>query len=257
MNHPNKEEWMAYLYGELPRASQASLNAHLKVCAECRQNIGHWRTAMSGLGKWRLASAPVGLGLANSKPVKWALAALLVLGLGCGVGRLSAPKVDVEAIMAAVEKPLRESLTAQIRQDVREQVQADWQAVLSGEPNAVDTDFRRELRAGLDHWTTSVLAAASTQNQQLFTEFAEATRAGRLQDQRAFLTALDESEQQNRAEQIKLRRALETVAVVAADKFQRTESELGQLASYAQAQSISDQSDQPIESSKPLNRKGN
>jgi hypothetical protein len=55
----------------------------------------------------------------------------------------------------------------------------------------------------------------------------------------------ERTEKQNKAEHLSLRRAVETVAVVADDKFQETDSRLGRLASYTEAQLIPTRAAQP------------
>jgi len=77
VSHPSSEEWMPYLYGELPRQARAPLDAHLKTCHECRQHIRQWQRAMDNLNGWQWKAAQ-----RNAKPVlvmpsqlRWALAA--------------------------------------------------------------------------------------------------------------------------------------------------------------------------------------
>jgi hypothetical protein len=83
MNHPSREEWMAHLYDELPRAEQARLAAHLKQCPECRTRIAAWRNAKSSLDQWKL---PAVRPATTAQPLlKWAVAAALVFGLGLGL----------------------------------------------------------------------------------------------------------------------------------------------------------------------------
>jgi len=35
LSHPQEGDWMAFLYGELPRARSAALRRHLRSCAHC------------------------------------------------------------------------------------------------------------------------------------------------------------------------------------------------------------------------------
>jgi hypothetical protein len=163
--------------------------------------------------------------------LKWAAAALVVLGLGYGVGHASRGGAD---------SGLRDSLVSAVKQQVQQDFRADWQAVLTGAPESLNTDFRRQLRADLQQWSARTVAASQTESQKLLLGFAETYNANRQQDQEAMLTLFDRAEQDHQAQHLSLRRALETVAVVADDKFQRTENQLGELASYAEAKLISD-----------------
>ncbi len=55
MKHPTREEWMAYLYGELDGAKRAAVRRHLAECAECRGEVAVWRGAIEEMDKWPLA----------------------------------------------------------------------------------------------------------------------------------------------------------------------------------------------------------
>jgi hypothetical protein len=239
VTHPSKTEWVSYLYGELPSPSKATLRAHLKTCAACRDTLSTWQTARSELGRWQLEAPAVPRPMAPAAfPwLKWAMAAVVVLGLGYLSGRVSAGRMDSRT---------RASLAAAVRQEVEDAVRADFQAALSGAPEIMNTDFRRRLRADLDDWSTRSTANSKAETQRLLLRFAETYNANRQRDQQAVLTWFDRAEQKHDAEYISLRRAVETVAVVADDKFQRTETQLGELASYAEARLISDKSDRPF-----------
>jgi hypothetical protein len=252
VNHPGTEEWISYLYGETPRASKASLTAHLKTCVTCRNTLAPWQAAQACLAQWQLGAPCAHRRFAWALPaLKWALAALVVLGLGYAIGRVSGMRTD------ALEPALRASLVDAVKQQVRDEIRADWQAVLANSPDAVNTDFRRQLRSDLDQWSARTVAASRAESQHLLLGFADTYSANRQQDHQTFLTLFDRANQKRQAEYVSLRRALETVAVVADDKFQRTDSELGQLASYAEARFVSDKTSEPFEPATQSNRKGN
>jgi hypothetical protein len=236
---------MSYLYDELPRRDKASLRTHLEECKACQDQVTRWQTARQRLSQWKLTTAPDEVAVPWAGPaLGWGIAALFALGLGFGIGRFSAPTPDLRAFRLAVEEPLRQSLAAQVKQQVQNDLQADWVAAVRGSPQVLTTDFRRDLRAGLEQWTARAAAAATEENQRLLIGLSDAYRAERQQDRQATLTLFDRSERARQAEYVSLRRAVETVAVVADDKFQRTANELGQLASYAQAKfnpSLSDE----------------
>jgi hypothetical protein len=138
----------------------------------------------------------------------------------------------VNAIRAAIEKPLRASLIAEVKQQVQDELRVDWRAAIAGGP--LDNEFRRQLHSGMQQWSAQTVAAAHAQSQQSLGQFVEEYAANRQQDQQATADLFRQTERQRQADYVNLRRAVETVAVVAADKFQRTETELGQLALYRQ-----------------------
>jgi hypothetical protein len=231
VNHPTPGEWMSYLYGELSSAGSASLTAHLRGCADCRVRLAGWRAAQSGLAQWHLDGAAGPLRPRSARPaLNWALAALIVLGLGYTLGRL-AEKTGRE--------PTRAALATAVRQQVENELKADLQAVFIGTQDALNTPFRRELRSAVDRWNTRSVAATKAETGALLLTFAEQDKTERQRDQRTVLTLLDRLEQQHQAEYINLRRALETVALVADDKFERTETQIDELANYAETRMIS------------------
>jgi hypothetical protein len=220
--------------------------------------VDGWEEAREGLAQWKLVSATSGASLRLQAPgLKWALAALLIIGIGIGVGRASAPRPDLEAIQAAVAASLRSSLVAEVRQQVETEIRADWQAALAGEPGAVNTAFRQDLRSALDQWAAKASDSVQSENQRRFADFVDTYRANRQQERRAMLALVNRAEQKHQAEILDMRRAVETVAVVAADKFQRTETELDELASYAQFASDESDESETFEPTKQLNQKGN
>src|SRR5438093_10084405 len=100
MTHPNSEEWMSYLYGEVSTGEKSRLSAHLAGCAECSAKVSAWRGGMKSLDEWRLPAA--GRARRPWQPMlKWAAAAAIVLGLGVAMGRLTSPALgDLRGLKA-------------------------------------------------------------------------------------------------------------------------------------------------------------
>jgi hypothetical protein len=229
LSHPPSEQWMSFVYGELPRADKAALDTHLRSCGQCRAEVATWRQAIDGLDRWHLHDLPPAECEASVfwPVLRWALAALVILGLGLTIGRMSVPAPNLDK--------LRASLLTQLDQQVRKDFKADLEAALAAGPKPLDTEFRRELRAGLDQWSARTVAAAGTENQRLLAEFVQADAARRQQEREVTLALFRQGEQKRRADFYDLRVALETVAAVSAAKFNHTDSELGQLASFTEA----------------------
>lgn len=236
MNHPSREEWMEFLYEETPRPQRARLKKHLAECAECQARVNDWRACQTKLSLWETTVRKIEAQPSFVQPVfRWALAAILMVGLGWLIGRFTAPAPDVNALRADIENALRASLLDELQTRVQQQLAADWKAALSLQPGAVSTSFQQDLRQGLERWSGQTLTLASASNQQLMRDFTQTYRQDREQQQQALLGLLQRAEQKNQAEHVALRRAVETVAVVAAERFQDTETQLGNLASYTQA----------------------
>jgi anti-sigma factor RsiW len=115
MKHPEREEWVPFIFGEADAGRSRQLESHLDDCAECREEIQSWKRSLGRLDSWELP--PITKRRANFAPlVKWAAAAAVVLCVGFAIGRSSATHVDTEKVRAAVERDLRGQL-AQISRD--------------------------------------------------------------------------------------------------------------------------------------------
>lgn len=196
MAHPTHEQWMDYLYGETPPARRAELDRHLESCAECRAQVAEWRSAMQALDAWQLPAAPARPKVAPARPWwQWAAAAVVVLGVGFGLGRLAAPGVDVAALRAQLEPQLRQ----QAKRDL-EQLAASQ---------------RRELQ----------LAVA---------ELVQALDEQRASDRRAVVNLLKEQEARHQVDLAALRRDLETVAVMTDGGLRNAQQQIGRLVALTQ-----------------------
>lgn len=203
MNHPTPEEWMSYLYDELPPTQHEAMTGHLDSCPDCQASVQQWRGVMRDLDT---CAAPRRARPASvwANTLKWGVAALLMLGIGFGWGRFVAPaRVDVPALRAEIELSLKASLQA---------------------------DLRRQLQNGLDR-----LAANSTaETQRLINQFEKANKTERESDRQGVIALLKEMETQRLSDYTTLRKDLETVALVAEEKLNYAQQQIGQLASYTQ-----------------------
>jgi len=117
MNHPKGEDWVQYLYGELKPDLRRQLDEHLQGCAECGQELQNWKRSLQRLDAWKLPRTSARLD-AVAPFLKWAAAALLVLGLGFGFGRLTARQADLEKVRARVEPEIRREFAEMLRREI-------------------------------------------------------------------------------------------------------------------------------------------
>ena len=202
MNHPSREVWMSYLYDELSTPERTEAAAHLADCPECQNQVAGWRATVSALDSWKLPRHRKKPVLFFQPLVQWAAAAVIVLSVGFGVGRISAPAADVEQIRATLEPALRQQLQTELLQTVRTEL-------AQASADTFDTS-RAE--------TQRLLAGFATQLGQ--------ERGDDLQTIRAALTALQQ-------ERLADRRDLETVAVLTGAGLRQTQQQLFQLADYS------------------------
>lgn len=116
MKHPEREEWIPYLFGEADATGRRQLESHLDACAECRDEIQSWRRSVGRLDSWKLPPAAAKRKSTFVPLVRWAAAAAVVLSVGFGIGRSTAARVDAEKIRAAVERDIQDQV-AQIARD--------------------------------------------------------------------------------------------------------------------------------------------
>ncbi len=200
--HPSPELWAEYLYDEAAPACRARLEAHLRDCPDCQRQLAQWQETRAALDAWQLPSPRSARPRATAREaVRWAAAALLVLGLGWGGGRLAAPAPpDLGALRAAVAEELRPALG-------------------------------REFQARLD----TALQAVEQRHAEGVQALAAAWAAARSEDQQATLALHQRAERQRLSDFATLRRDLETVAIVARDAIGLTRQQLSQLAVYTPA----------------------
>jgi hypothetical protein len=116
MKHPEREEWVPFIFGEADASQRRQLESHLKACAECREEIESWQRSVGRLDSWKLPR--ISKPRANFVPlVKWAAAAAVVLSIGFGLGRVSATRMDAEKVRAAVERDIRSEFAQIAREE--------------------------------------------------------------------------------------------------------------------------------------------
>jgi len=156
MSHPRREQWMEYVYGELDPPQQVQIEQHLQDCAECQRALCSWRATMTELDRWVVREA-AGRPAFLLRALPWAAAAVVMLAVGYGVGRLSVPA-------AADAAALKAELEPSIRQAVVQEVEAKWQARLT----AAQDQLRREM----DEAASATLEAAASATSHLLTQYA-------------------------------------------------------------------------------------
>jgi hypothetical protein len=196
-NHPNREEWLEFLYQEQAPERQAELANHLEACAECHAQVESWRGTRRQLAEWKLgprdgsqvgpravSPSPIGWEIAGvrvapgGRALGWAAAAAVFLVAGFGAARLLAPKPDMTALRAAIVR-----------------------------------DVRQEFQAELERY-----ASAQAANQACYQE--------------ALTKVLGQLEAKRLVENTQLRRDLETVAVSAQNEFLTTRENLARLVKF-------------------------
>jgi hypothetical protein len=172
MNHPKSEDWMSYLYDELPPDRRRELDRHAADCPECHAQLEVWRGTAGELDRWVLPVRHAGVAR-TWRYARWAAAAALMIGLGFALARLTSPPATA---LGTVEDRLRAE----------------------------------------------------------FEQLARTQAAQHAEHREAMVQLLGRLEAQRLADYARLRRDMETVAVLAEDELASTRQQLVRLASHTE-----------------------
>jgi hypothetical protein len=203
MKHPNREEWVQYLYEEAKPSQREQLKAHFDACGQCRGEFESWQRSVERLDAWQLPPRPQPARLAMPS-LAWAAAAVFLLLIGLGVGRFTTVRAETERSRAAV---------AAARQEIRNQV-------------------AELVRAEVATAATAMAEASTRRTEEFLTEFARSVESGRTEDRATVASALERLERQRARDFLALKKDLDTVAVNADARFRRTQQDMAQLVDY-------------------------
>lgn len=234
-NHPTKEQWMEYLYGEMEVPERKSLETHIKDCAPCRGKRGEFSGTMDSLDAWRV-ELPEEHSLTRARNrfqpvVKWAAAAALLVSTAYATARFARPEVDVAALQAEIKTQIRQSETPlQERMEAEIRVASEKAVVAARETLEMEIALRiQEISLGAQ---AEAVLAARQQMEQLSATLATL----REEDRQRVNAALKSFETQWLTEYRKMREDLERVAVFSDESYRKAQRQLVQLASYSEPQ---------------------
>ena len=109
MKHPNREQWISFLYEECDPAEQTQLATHLKVCPTCREQVETWRNTTAALNTYKIER--------HAQPnwqtvpwLRWSAAAAALLAVGIGIGAtLQARANSNGAVVAELRNRIEQS----------------------------------------------------------------------------------------------------------------------------------------------------
>ncbi len=194
MEHPTYEELFMHLEGASSAEAARRMREHLENCPQCAAELAGWQRSVKRLQgcAWperRAAARPAW----GPRALRWAAAAVLVLGLGFGLGRASGPSTA----------RLKDSIITEVRQQLRQEMSG---GLLAPSANKTANESRR-----------------------LFQEAIQALQQKQDDDQRAVLQALARLEEQHAADYLSLRHDLDTAASVADSDLKQKDRLLTEL----------------------------
>jgi anti-sigma factor RsiW len=113
MKHPNREQWISFLYKECDPAEQTELATHLKVCPTCREQVDTWGNTTAALDTYKIER--------RAQPnwqtvpwLRWSAAAAALLAIGIGIGATVQARANPnDALVAELRNRVEKSEAAQ------------------------------------------------------------------------------------------------------------------------------------------------
>lgn len=217
MEHPTREELLSYMEGE---ETTPTMRAHIESCTQCTALLAGWKLTVQDLERYEGPSIEEARPLRPAAELKWAaVAAVVVLGLGFILGRLTAVN----------PARLKQSILAQTTQEVREQLRADVLAASRTDGQQSNDIFVTDMRDALNNLAARH-NAESDKRLQALEAVIKAIQERQEASQKQFVSLLQQIQQQHQADYVSLRRDLETAVSTADMDLRQNRRQLSQLA---------------------------
>lgn len=225
MNHPSREDLVSHVYKETRGEQRAFIEEHLRECHPCRETVSKWQATSEHLRLFGdTAATSPGKSHGRTQWLPWsAAAAALALAVGVWLGRSSSSD---ETGLQRARIDFQKQCVAKARADVF----ADLQAALTATNPEVLSPVQRALQNQL---AGQAKLAASRLRTELTEEFQSILESGHNRSQEQFAraaTILEAIRQESKSDYDRLRKAVETVAYVAEERFTDTENQIGLIA---------------------------
>jgi len=141
------------------------------------------------------------------KLVPAAIAALLVLGVGITIGRLTAPKpIDVEQLRADLEASVRESVLGDVDQQLA--------SALTAGDERLKAEIVEQVRQDLRTFATDVVAGSERMMDVRLAEFVRLIEAARLKDRQRVVQAFERVELNRRRDRTQIGQGVKSLVAL-------------------------------------------
>lgn len=201
-----------YMLGALEEPEARAVREHLAGCEGCRQYLSGLKQqgdALVELGgqvvadmdarQDRVIQALEGVTpAARIVPVlggfmRIAVAAVLVLGAGVLIGRLTAPRpVDAEQLRADLEASIVAALKPAVQEDMLAELDRRVQATLASNDTKLRVEVAEQISRDLHSFALRFTASSEQLMDRRFAELVEVIEAARLTDRRQVARALEQ-----------------------------------------------------------------
>ncbi|MHC4727030.1 MAG: hypothetical protein ACYS17_07325 [Planctomycetota bacterium] len=141
------------------------------------------------------AGATIWRNILTNPIIKFAAAAVLMIGFGYIGGRLSARQpLDAEELRDTLESSLRTSLEPALRQELTEEMNERWQSAFAANCAQLKDELQQQVRRDLMEFATQTLAASGTITNQRLMELARLIEEARITDRQRITKAFQQIE---------------------------------------------------------------
>jgi len=201
-----------YMLGVLETPEAQAVREHLDRCDACRQYLQRLRQQGDGLVAWgeRVAADMdarqdrVIQALETVTPavrivpiiggfVRLAVAAVLVLGAGVLIGRMTAPRpIDAEQLRADLEASIAASLKPALQEGILAELDQRLQATLASNDTKLRVEVAEQISRDLQSFASRFTSSSEQLMDRRFAELVEVIEAARLTDRRQVARALEQ-----------------------------------------------------------------
>lgn len=164
---------------------------------------------------------------------KLAAAAIVLIGLGYAVGRLSAPPPDMEQLRSAIYQ----SVLEQVNRD-RQLALASNNAQFNKEFENFKEEFNVQYRRTLNEFATKTLAVSGAATNQLLRELIYRIGTTQMQDRYRIAAALKQIESNRLQDKTQLTKGIVGLAALTYSELNRTKQNMAEMLSITQPNSL-------------------